>query len=51
VTSTTADLIVACLEAEGVEFVFGIHGEENIRIVDALDRSEGIRYILTRHHM
>jgi acetolactate synthase-1/2/3 large subunit len=49
VTSTTADLIVACLEAEGVQFVFGIPGEENIRLVDALDRSESIRYVLTRH--
>ncbi len=45
---TTAELIVACLEAEGVEFVFGIPGEENIHLVDALERSP-IRYILTRH--
>ncbi|MBN9097496.1 MAG: acetolactate synthase large subunit [Pseudonocardia sp.] len=45
---TTAELIVACLEAEGVEFVFGIPGEENIHFVDALERS-GIRYVLTRH--
>jgi acetolactate synthase-1/2/3 large subunit len=49
VTTTTADLIVRCLEAEGVRFVFGIPGEENIRLVDALDRSEDIRYVLTRH--
>jgi acetolactate synthase-1/2/3 large subunit len=49
VTLTTADLIVQCLEAEGVQFVFGIPGEENIRLVDALDRSTSIRYILTRH--
>ncbi len=45
---TTAELLVRCLEAEGVEFVFGIPGEENIHLVDALDRSP-IRYILTRH--
>ncbi len=38
-----------CLRAEGVEYVFGIPGEENIRLVDALDRSEHIRYVLTRH--
>jgi len=44
----TADLIVQCLEAEGVKFVFGIPGEENIRLIDALERSD-IRYILTRH--
>ncbi|MBO0848929.1 MAG: acetolactate synthase large subunit, partial [Pseudonocardia sp.] len=47
-TVTTAELIVACLEAEGVEYVFGIPGEENIRLVDALSRSR-IRYLLTRH--
>lgn len=47
--TTTAELIVDCLRAEGVEYVFGIPGEENIRLVDALDRADGIRYVLTRH--
>jgi acetolactate synthase-1/2/3 large subunit len=46
--ATTADLIVRILEAEGVEYVFGIPGEENIGLVDALSRST-IRYLLTRH--
>jgi acetolactate synthase-1/2/3 large subunit len=32
---TTAELIVECLENEGVTHVFGIPGEENIRLVDA----------------
>ena len=45
---TAAELLVRCLENEGVEFVFGIPGEENIRTTMALDRS-GIRYILARH--
>ena len=45
---TTADLIVECLENEGVTHVFGIPGEENIRFVDALSRSS-IEYVLTRH--
>jgi acetolactate synthase-1/2/3 large subunit len=45
---TTAGLIVRILEAEGVEYVFGIPGEENIGLVDALDHSS-IRYVLTRH--
>jgi acetolactate synthase-1/2/3 large subunit len=45
---TAAELIVRCLENEGVEYVFGIPGEENIHLVDALDASE-IRYILVRH--
>src|ERR1700759_2594254 len=45
---TTAELIVECLENEGVTHVFGIPGEENIRLVDALSRSS-IQYVLTRH--
>ena len=43
-----AHLLVRCLEAEGVEYVFGIPGEENIRFVDALNDS-GVRYVLARH--
>jgi acetolactate synthase I/II/III large subunit len=45
---TVADAIVACLKQEGVEVIFGIPGEENIRLVMALEGS-GIRFILTRH--
>jgi acetolactate synthase-1/2/3 large subunit len=45
---TTAELIVECLENEGVTHVFGIPGEENIRFVEALSRSS-IQYVLTRH--
>jgi acetolactate synthase-1/2/3 large subunit len=45
---TAADLIVQCLEHEGVTHVFGIPGEENIRLVEAISRSS-IRYVLTRH--
>ncbi len=44
----TAELIVRCLENEGVTHVFGIPGEENIHLVDALSRSS-IRYVLVRH--
>ena len=33
-----ARLLVRCLEAEGVEYVFGIPGEENIHFTDALAR-------------
>lgn len=46
---TAVDLMVRCLEAEGVAFVFGIPGEENIRFVRALAGSTSIRYVLTRH--
>ena len=43
-----AELMVRCLEQEGVEYVFGIPGEENIRFVTALDASS-VRYVLARH--
>src|ERR1700756_5242930 len=45
---TTAALIVQCLENEGVTHVFGIPGEENIRLVDAISRSS-VQYVLARH--
>lgn len=44
-----AEFIVSCLEAEGVEYVFGIPGEENIKLVRAITASEKIRFILVRH--
>jgi acetolactate synthase-1/2/3 large subunit len=43
-----AELMVQCLEREGVDYVFGIPGEENIRFVMALASSD-ITYVLTRH--
>lgn len=43
-----AELLVRCLEDEGVDYVFGIPGEENINIMDALARSR-IRFVATRH--
>ncbi len=35
ITLTAAQLIVQCLENEGVEYIFGLPGEENIRLIDA----------------
>ncbi|OBB83858.1 acetolactate synthase large subunit [Mycobacterium sp. 852002-30065_SCH5024008] len=46
--SKAAELMVKCLENEGVSVVFGLPGEENIRFVQAL-ASSSIRYVLTRH--
>jgi acetolactate synthase-1/2/3 large subunit len=43
-----ARMLVRCLENEGVKFVFGIPGEENIHFIDALNGST-IRFILVRH--
>lgn len=43
-----SDLFVAALEAEGVEYVFGIPGEENLDLLESL-RTSSIRLVLTRH--
>src|SRR4029077_6136547 len=42
-----AQLLVECLENEGVEFVFGLPGEENLHVIDALADSP-IRFVTTR---
>ena len=44
-----SDLFVKALEDEGVEFIFGIPGEENLDFLDSLRQSDRIRLILTRH--
>ena len=43
-----SDLFVKALEAEGVEYIFGIPGEENLDFLDSLERSS-IKLVLTRH--
>ncbi len=43
-----AQKFVECLENEGVTEIFGIPGEENLAVMDAL-LSSNIRFILTRH--
>ena len=44
-----SDLFIQCLEEEGVEYIFGVPGEENLDFLDSLSRSSKIRLILTRH--
>ena len=43
-----SDLLVAALENEGVDRIFGVPGEENLDLLESL-RSSGIQLILTRH--
>lgn len=43
-----AELLVRCLENEGVQLIFGLPGEENLAVMDALLDSS-IRFIETRH--
>ncbi|RJQ34271.1 acetolactate synthase large subunit [Candidatus Parcubacteria bacterium] len=42
-----ADLFVKCLEAAGIEYIFGLPGEENLAFLDAVRRSK-IEFITTR---
>src|ERR1700684_3018830 len=44
-----SDLFVQCLEEEGVEYIWGVPGEENLDLLDSLSRSTRIKLILTRH--
>ena len=44
-----SDLLVKCLEEEGIEYIFGVPGEENADFMMSLEKSKQIRFILTRH--
>jgi len=46
---TAAELFVRCLENEGVQYVFGIPGEETLDLNDAIDRSETVSFVPVRH--
>tara|TARA_R110000850_G_scaffold185562_1_gene311318 strand:- start:93 stop:1733 length:1641 start_codon:yes stop_codon:yes gene_type:complete len=46
--ATAAELFIRCLENEGVDKIFGIPGEENLDIMDAL-RESSIEFITVRH--
>ncbi len=43
-----SDLFVRCLENEGVEYIFGIPGEENLDVMDSMIGSR-LKFITTRH--
>src|SRR6058998_3454932 len=45
---TGAELLVRCLEREGVDYIFGLPGEENMDLLDALVGSS-IRFVTARH--
>jgi acetolactate synthase I/II/III large subunit len=44
----TAELLVQCLENEGVRYIFGLPGEENLHILEAL-KSSSIQFVTCRH--
>ncbi|MBI4297363.1 MAG: acetolactate synthase large subunit [Chloroflexi bacterium] len=43
-----SDILVRCLENEGVEYIFGLPGEEILDLMDSLSRSS-IRFVTVRH--
>ena len=43
-----SDLFVKCLEREGVKYIFGLPGEENLDLLESL-RSSSITFVPTRH--
>lgn len=49
IMTKASDLFIQCLEEEGVEYIFGVPGEENLDMLDSLSRSTKIKLILTRH--
>lgn len=44
-----SDLLVLCLEEEGIEYIFGVPGEENADFMISLKNRDQIQFILTRH--
>jgi len=49
VISTVGDKILEQLAAIGVRFIFGIPGDSNLPLVEAIRKQKKIRFILTRH--
>ncbi|WP_308992734.1 acetolactate synthase large subunit [Mariniflexile litorale] len=44
-----SDLFIKALENEGVTYIFGLPGEENLDILESIRKSEKIKFVLTRH--
>src|SRR3989339_2140690 len=44
----SSELFVKCLESEGVKYIFGVPGEENLQLLQAIKYSS-IQFIVTRH--
>jgi len=44
----SAELFIKCLESEGIKYIFGVPGEENLRLLQAIKESS-IKFIVTRH--
>jgi acetolactate synthase-1/2/3 large subunit len=44
-----SDVFIKALENEGVEYIFGLPGEENLDFLESLRKSKKIKFIVTRH--
>ena len=44
-----SELLIRCLENEGVRYIFGVPGEENLDFMEALSHSDQITFVTTRH--
>ncbi len=48
-TLTGAEIVIRCLKAEGVEFIFGYPGGAVLHLYDAIFRQKDVKHILVRH--
>ena len=48
-TLTGADILVHCLQDEGIEYIFGYPGGAALHIYDAVYRQDKVKHILVRH--
>src|ERR1700716_813359 len=46
---TGAEIVLRCLKAEGVEYVFGYPGGAVLHIYDAIFKQKDVKHILVRH--
>ncbi len=46
---TGAEIVVKCLQDEGIEYIFGYPGGAALHIYDALYRQDAVKHILVRH--
>jgi len=46
---TGAEIVIRCLEAEGVEYVFGYPGGAVLFIYDELFKQDKVKHVLVRH--
>jgi pyruvate oxidase len=49
ISTNVADKIIEQLEAYGVKHIYGIPGDSNLPIIEAIRKSKKIKFILTRH--